>query len=60
MEDIINDFKLYCRNNPTYVKHHLNHEDLIDDYMFENGLYGIDIFNKLCEISIKINRNMLR
>ena len=54
------NFDFIVENNPTYVKYHLNHEDLIDDYMFENGLYGIDIFNKLCEISIKINRNMLR
>lgn len=60
MDDIINEFRLYCRNNRTYVRLHLNHEDLVDDYMLEYNLHGTNVFDTLCEISRKINRNMFR
>lgn len=59
MENIINEFKIYCQNNPNYVGNHFDHEDLIEDYMFSHHLQGNNIFFKLLDVSKETNKDIL-
>jgi hypothetical protein len=48
MKDIILNFKLYCcRNKIEEID-----ADLVNDYMFENSLYGKDIYSTLINIKL--------
>ena len=59
MEKIINEFKIYSQNNQNYVGKHFDHEDLVEDYMFNHHLQGNNIFFKLLDASKEINKDIL-
>lgn len=55
MKQLQNNFRIYCNSNQTWVNHYFDHEELVNDYMFINNLYGVDIFDALIEESKKFN-----
>ena len=48
METIVFYFKQFLRNNPKLDLEY-GGEDIVNDYMWENHIYGEYVFNKLCE-----------
>lgn len=42
-------FKRFLRNHPELDLEY-DVEDIVNDYMFENHIYGEDAFNTLCDV----------
>ncbi len=50
MEIIVFYFKQFLRNHPELDLEY-DVEDIVNDYMFENHIYGEEMFNNLCKVA---------
>ena len=55
METIVFYFKQFLRNHPE-LDLECDVDEIVNDYMWENHIYGEDTFNKLCEVVRTFNR----
>ena len=50
METTVFYFKQFLKNYPELDLEY-DVEEITNDYMWENHIYGEDVFNKLCEVA---------